>query len=133
MSSILDLSSSAAVRSDAYGRASNHAPKTDSTPSNDKTSNTIASPDPVVSALISEVSCLKNGCETRKSKCRELRWQLHEYFRKNNDPTWDEIQALKSQLIAAVCLPSGHVPLTTSLLMNWFRDQRRYRRRYMIP
>lgn len=69
-------------------------------------------------------------CEKRKSKCRELKWYLHDYYRTNSDPTWDEIRALRRVLEAQVCLPPNHVPLRNAMLMNWFRDQRRYRLRY---
>ena len=68
--------------------------------------------------------------EKRESKCRDLRFRLHEYCRQNPSPSDQELRALKDRLEAEITLPPNHAPITTWMLTVWFRDQCRYRQRY---
>ena len=72
-------------------------------PSNTHTTTTDTMPADV------NIPCKK---ESRKSKCRELRWQLHKFYAKNNSPTWEEIRELKQTILSNIVLPLNHAHLS---------------------
>ena len=75
-------------------------------------------------------NCNNLICEKRQSKCPQLRLALHIAFHNNPDPSHHQLKQLLTQIQSQIVLRPNDKPLTIKVLKNWFKDRRRYEKRY---